>query len=158
MECLLHDLRAFRINAYQWTAVAQDEREWRKTEEQGASVSWRNRSLQRQPGLDYGMQLHASERDGSGKIVECPKEACSCWFARESWSTTSGANLYHFLFCFVLFCFIFVCFCFHEIRGPSIGRSSICMMYQQPHVVSSQLSVCSLFSYILWRCRFFRVS
>ena len=32
----LDDLRAFGINADQWTTAAQDEREWRKTAEQGA--------------------------------------------------------------------------------------------------------------------------
>ena len=36
MGCLLDDLRAFGINADQWTTVAQGEREWRKTAEQGA--------------------------------------------------------------------------------------------------------------------------
>ena len=32
----LDDLRAFGINADQWTAAAQDEGEWRRTAEQGA--------------------------------------------------------------------------------------------------------------------------
>ena len=36
MGCLLDDLRAFGINADQWTTAAQDKREWRKTAEQGA--------------------------------------------------------------------------------------------------------------------------
>ena len=35
MGCLLDDLRAFGINAYQWTTAAQDEGEWRKTAERG---------------------------------------------------------------------------------------------------------------------------
>ena len=35
MVCFLDDLRAFGINADQWTA-AQDEGEWRGTAEQGA--------------------------------------------------------------------------------------------------------------------------
>ena len=35
--CFLDDLRAFGINADQWTTAAQDEGEWRRTaEEQGA--------------------------------------------------------------------------------------------------------------------------
>ena len=34
--CFLDDLRAFGINADQWTTAAQDEREWPKTAEQGA--------------------------------------------------------------------------------------------------------------------------
>ena len=36
MGCFLDDLRAFGINADQWTAAAQDEEEWRTTAEQGA--------------------------------------------------------------------------------------------------------------------------
>ena len=36
MGCLLADLRAFGISADQWTIEAQDEREWRKTEEEEA--------------------------------------------------------------------------------------------------------------------------
>ena len=36
MGYFLDDLRTFRINADQWTTVAQDEGEWRKTKEQVA--------------------------------------------------------------------------------------------------------------------------
>ena len=36
MGCFLNDLRAFGINADQWTTAAQDEGEWRRTTEQGA--------------------------------------------------------------------------------------------------------------------------
>ena len=36
MGCFLDDLRAFGINADQWTTAAQDEGEWCRTEEQGA--------------------------------------------------------------------------------------------------------------------------
>ena len=36
MGCLLDDLRAFGINADQWTAAAQDEGRWRTTAEKGA--------------------------------------------------------------------------------------------------------------------------
>ena len=36
MGCLLDDLRAFGINADQWTTAAQDDGEWRQTAEQGA--------------------------------------------------------------------------------------------------------------------------
>ena len=34
--CFLDDLGAFGINADRWTTAAQDEREWRRTAEQGA--------------------------------------------------------------------------------------------------------------------------
>ena len=36
MRCFLDDLRAFGINADQWTTAAQNEGEWRRTAEQGA--------------------------------------------------------------------------------------------------------------------------
>ena len=36
MGCFLDDLRAFGINADQWTTAAEDEGEWRRTAEQGA--------------------------------------------------------------------------------------------------------------------------
>ena len=36
MGCFLEDLRAFGINADQWTTAAQDGREWRRTAEQRA--------------------------------------------------------------------------------------------------------------------------
>ena len=35
MGCFLDDLRAFGINADQWTTAAQDEGEWRRTTEEG---------------------------------------------------------------------------------------------------------------------------
>ena len=37
MGCFLDDLRAFGINADQWTTVAQDEGEWCRTADQGAA-------------------------------------------------------------------------------------------------------------------------
>ena len=39
MGCFLDDLRAFGIDADQWTTAAQDEEEWRRTAEQGAGHS-----------------------------------------------------------------------------------------------------------------------
>ena len=35
MGCFLDDLGVFSINADQWTTAAQDEREWRRTVEEG---------------------------------------------------------------------------------------------------------------------------
>ena len=35
MGCFLDDLRAFGINAGQWTTAAQDKGEWRRMAEQG---------------------------------------------------------------------------------------------------------------------------
>ena len=36
MGCFLDDLRALGINSNQWTAIAQDEGEWRRKADQGA--------------------------------------------------------------------------------------------------------------------------
>ena len=61
MGCFLDDLRAFGINADQWTTAAQDEGEWRRTVEQGAEhfMAKLYGSLQGKPRLDYGMQWYA---------------------------------------------------------------------------------------------------
>ena len=57
MGCFLDGLKAFGINADQWTAAAQDEGDGGGRRNKGRNVSWRNGSLQRKPGLDYyGMQ------------------------------------------------------------------------------------------------------
>ena len=56
MGYLLDGLRAFAMNADQRTTTAQDEREWRKTAEQGAKRFMLNESLPRKSGLDYSMQ------------------------------------------------------------------------------------------------------
>ena len=60
MGRFLDDLRAFGINADQWTTAAQDGGEWRRTAEQGAEhfmAKWI--ALQRKSGLDYGVQSYA---------------------------------------------------------------------------------------------------
>ena len=57
--CFLDDLNAFGIKGDQWTTAAQDEREWRRTVEQGAEyfmVKWIAAEKAR---LDYGMQWYA---------------------------------------------------------------------------------------------------
>ena len=64
--CFLNDLRAFGINADQWTTTAEDKGEWRRTAEQEAEyfmVKWivgrKHTHAQRKPRLDYGMQWYA---------------------------------------------------------------------------------------------------
>ena len=56
MGRFLDDFRVFYTNADQWTTAVRDDGGWRRTAEQGGGVSWRNASLQRKSGLDYGMQ------------------------------------------------------------------------------------------------------
>ena len=57
MGCFLDDLRGFGINADQWPTAAQDKGEWCRANV-GRNISWRNGSLQRKPGLDYGIQSY----------------------------------------------------------------------------------------------------
>ena len=57
--CCMDDLRAIGINADQWTTAAQDEREWRRTVEQGAGHFMARWIVERKPTLDYGMQSYA---------------------------------------------------------------------------------------------------
>ena len=59
MVCFLDDLRAFGINADQWTTAAQDEGNGGERQNKVRNISWRNGSLQRKPRLDYDMQWYA---------------------------------------------------------------------------------------------------
>ena len=60
--CFLNDLRAFGINADQWTTAAQDEGEWRRIAEQGAE--------------HFMAKLIAAEKNKAGLrhavVVMCP--------------------------------------------------------------------------------------
>ena len=79
MGCFLDDLRAFGINADQWTTAAQDEGEWRRTK--GATFHGemdRCREGQGWTTACSGMP----ERDGKDQGEDNPKQAGSCWFAR----------------------------------------------------------------------------
>ena len=55
-------------------------RRWDK----GRTFSWRNQSLQRKPGLDYGACSSMSERDGKNQREDSPKQGCSCWFVHHT--------------------------------------------------------------------------
>ena len=59
MGCFLDDLRAFGINADQWTTAAQTRGNVAERQNKGWNSSWQNGSLQRKPRLDYGMQRYA---------------------------------------------------------------------------------------------------
>ena len=63
------DLRAFGINADQWTSAAHHEGEWR-TESKGWSISTRNESSQRKPRLGYDMQWYARTGRTKERIVQ----------------------------------------------------------------------------------------
>ena len=58
--CFLDDLRAFGINADQWTSAAQDEGGWRRKAEQGTEHFMEKLIVaEKKPRLDYGMQWYA---------------------------------------------------------------------------------------------------
>ena len=91
-------LRAFGINADQWTTAAQDEGGWHgTTAEQGAE-----RFMVKLIAAEKAKAgLHSitacsrmPERDGKDQEEEIPKQAGSCWFARPCGLAASGANLY----------------------------------------------------------------
>ena len=83
MWCFLDDLRAFGINADQWTTAVQDEGEWRRRAEQGAEhfmAKWIV-AEKTKAGLRHACSDMA-ERHGKGQGEDSPKQAGSCWFAR----------------------------------------------------------------------------
>ena len=82
--CFLDDLRAFGINADQWTTAAQDEGEWRRTAEQGEGhfmAKW-VAAERTKAGLLHTACSGMPERDGKDQGEDSPKQADSCWFAR----------------------------------------------------------------------------
>ena len=71
MECFLDDLRAFGINADQWTTAAQDEGEWRRTAEQGAEhfmAKWIV-AEKTKAGLRHAVVLAQSKRARAGSLA-----------------------------------------------------------------------------------------
>ena len=55
MGCFLDDLRAFSINAEQWTTAAQDEGEWRRTAEGGTFHDEMDRCREAKAGLRHAV-------------------------------------------------------------------------------------------------------
>ena len=93
MGCFLDDLRAFGINADQWTTAAQDEGKWRRTAEPGAErfiAKWIAAEKAR-AGLRHAvvcpnvtgrtkerMAQSKRARPGSQAIVDQPQVARTC--------------------------------------------------------------------------------
>ena len=78
MGCFLDDLRAFGVNADQWTTAAQDEGEWRRTAEQETEhfmAKWIATEKAR-AGLRHAGRM--SERGGKDQGEDSPKQAGSC--------------------------------------------------------------------------------
>ena len=121
MGCFLADLRAFGINADQWTTAAQDEGEGRRTAEEGVEyfmAKWiaveEARAGLRHAVVCPNVTGRSKERIAQSKRVRagllalvdpqvartCILRAFSVWFA-DAMTSFSGVT-------FVLFCFVFV--------------------------------------------------
>ena len=110
--CFLDDLRAFGINADQWTtAAAQRDREWLKIAETRAGTFHGEMDRCRESQGWTTACNRMSERDGKDQGEDSPKQAGSCWFARPCRLATSGAFADAMTpfsgVTFVLFCFVF---------------------------------------------------
>ena len=81
MECFLDNLRAFGINADQWTTAAQDEGEWRRTAEQGAEYFMAKCITAEKPktGLRHAVVCPIVTGRTKERIAQSKR---SCWFAR----------------------------------------------------------------------------
>ena len=85
MGCFLNDLRAFGINADQWTTAAQDEMKWRRTTERGVErfmAKWIAAEKAR-AGLRHAVVCPNVMGRTKERIVQ-KKQAGLCWFARHS--------------------------------------------------------------------------
>ena len=158
--CFLDDLRAFGINANQWTPAAQDEGEWHRTAEQGAEHFM---SLQREKakaGLRHAVVCpnvtgRTKRRIAQSKglvLVHSPLLTSHKWrelvssgrlVCRCHMTSLSGVT-------FVLFCFVFV-FMLSLKPRPFVQSSFDMQAPRQPHVF------CFVFLLFIWRYRFFRV-
>ena len=82
MGCFLDDLRAFGINADQWTTAAQDKGEWRRTAEQGAEHFMAKWIVAEKKQGCITACSGMPERDGKDQGEDSPKQAGSWSFAR----------------------------------------------------------------------------
>ena len=83
MGCFLDDLRAFGIDAHQWTTAAQDEGEWRRTAEHGAEhfmAKW-IAAEKNKAGLRHAVVCPNVTGRTKERIAQT-KQAGSYWFAR----------------------------------------------------------------------------
>ena len=89
MGCFLDDLRAFGINANQWTTAAQN-----GAERQHNGGTFHDKMDHCRKNQGWTMTCSGMpERDEKDQGEDNPKQAGSCWFARPCCLATSGANL-----------------------------------------------------------------
>ena len=158
MGCFLGDLRAFGINADQWTTAAQDEGEWRRTAEQGAEhfmAEWIV-GEKTKAGLRHAVvcsnvtgrtkkRIAQSKRAHAGSLA--PLLTSHKW--RELVSSGRLVRKYHGVFPLVLHLF-----CFASFLVPMLS------LKPRPFVQSSfdmQAGVPIATLFFFFFCRFFRV-
>ena len=133
MGCSLDDLRAFGIDADQWTSAAQDEGAWRRTVEQGAEhfMAKGIAAEEARAGLRHAMVYpnltgRTKERIAQSKrarLVRSPFLISHKW--REL--VSSGRLVYRchdvFLWCYL--CFVLLCFRLHAFVKAAAPRSIV---------------------------------
>ena len=142
--CFLDDLRAFGINADQWTPAAQGEREWRRTAEQGAErfmVKWiaaeKARAGLRHAGQQIVVCANVTGRT-NGRMAQ--RKRVRAWFARHNCLATTDANLYPPGECRIILLWYHVCF-------VSLPLTVVCVLFR----------FCFFLFLLIWRRFFFRV-
>ena len=134
MGCFLDDLRAFGINADQWTTAAQDEEEWRRTAEQEVEqfmakwiVAEKTKAGLRHavvcPNVTGRTKKRITQskraRAGSLALVDQPQVTRTCilraFGLQMPWRVFSGVT-------FALFCFVFCPYAFVEAAALRSSR------------------------------------
>ena len=125
MGCFLDDLRAFGINADQWTTAAQDEGEWRRAAEQGTGhfmakwiVAERTKAGLRHAVVCPNVTGKTKERIAHSKraragtlaLVDWPQVTRTCILRAFGLQMPWCLSLVLRLFCFVLLRLSSLCF------------------------------------------------
>ena len=165
MWCFLDDLRAFGINADQWTTAAQDEGEWRRTAEQGAGhfiAKWIT-AEKAKTGLRHAVICPNVTGRTKERIVQT-KRARAGSLALVDYSTHKWRELVSsgllvcrchgvFLWCYV--CFVLLPFRLYAFVEAAALRSIVLRYAGAP--IATRGSFFLFFLLFVWRCRFFRV-
>ena len=163
MGCFLDDLRAFGINADQWTTASQDEGEWRRTAEQGAEhfmAKWiaaeEARAGLRHAVVRPNVTVRTKERippKASGLVlVRSPLSTSHKW--RELVSSGRLVCKCHDVFLWCCLSFLFFVFVFYHFVEAAALRSSVLRYARAPIAICFFLFFSLLF---IWKCRFLRV-
>ena len=153
MGCSLDDLRAFGMNADQWTTAAQDEGEWRRTAEH-FMAKW-IAAEEARAGLRHAVVCpnvtgRTKERiaQASGLVLARPPLLTSHKW-RELVSSACLVCGCHdvFLWCYV--CFVLLCFRFHAFVEAAALRS-IVLRYARAPIVARVF----FFLFVFWNAAF----